>query len=170
MLVKDIPVVEDGRLIGIIAEKGVLHRLFPSLDELMEGMAAIDLDKMMNQYKDVLNLDVRDVMTRNPLTVSPDMHVLRAATVMVRHEFRRIPVADGDMLSAWGMCIRRYFTPTYRKSYPLVDRSRTEKNRVPDRCRTVLSPQSPGNTAIEKACGEGYSAGCGNRCAVRSFE
>jgi CBS domain-containing protein len=93
-----LPVVEDGRLVGIIAEKDVLHRLFPSLDELMEGMATIDLDKMMSQYKDVLNLDVKDVMTRNPLTVSPDMHVLRAATVMVRHKFRRIPVADGDAL------------------------------------------------------------------------
>ncbi len=93
-----LPVVEDGHLVGIIAEKDVLHRLFPSLDELMEGMATIDLDKMMNQYKDVLSLDVRDVMTRNPLSVAPDMHVLRAATVMVRHKFRRIPVADGDML------------------------------------------------------------------------
>ncbi len=93
-----LPVVEDGHLVGIIAEKDVLHRLFPSLDELMEGMATIDLDKMMNQYKDVLSLDVRDVMTRNPLSVAPDMHVLRAATVMVRHKFRRIPVADGDVL------------------------------------------------------------------------
>jgi len=93
-----LPVVEDGRLVGIIAEKDVLHRLFPTLDELMEGMATIDLDKMMNQYKDVLSLDVKDVMTPKPLTVSPDMHVLRAATVMVRHKFRRIPVADGDTL------------------------------------------------------------------------
>jgi predicted transcriptional regulator len=93
-----LPVVDEGRLVGIIAEKDVLHRLFPSLDDLMEGMATIDLDKMMNQYKDVLSLDVKDVMTRNPITVAPDMHVLRAATVMVRHKFRRIPVADGDML------------------------------------------------------------------------
>jgi CBS domain-containing protein len=93
-----LPVVENGRLVGIIAEKDVLHRLFPSLDDLMEGMASIDLDKMMSQYKDVLSLDVRDVMTRSVLTVTPDMHVLRAATVMVRHKFRRIPVADGDTL------------------------------------------------------------------------
>lgn len=93
-----LPVVEDGKLIGIIAEKDVLHRLFPSLDDLMENMAVIDLDKMVGQYKDVLSLKVEDLMTRNPITISPDMHVLRAATVMVRHKFRRIPVADGDTL------------------------------------------------------------------------
>jgi CBS domain-containing protein len=93
-----LPVLENGRLVGIIAEKDVLHRLFPSLEDLMDGMATIDLDKMLGQYKDVMSLKVRDVMTKNPITVSPDMHVLRAATVMVRHKFRRIPVARGDTL------------------------------------------------------------------------
>jgi CBS domain-containing protein len=93
-----LPVVESGKLVGIVAEKDVLHRLFPTLEDLMEGMATIDLDKMMAQYKDVLGLRVKDVMTRNPITVAPDMHVLRAATVMVRHKFRRIPVAQGDTL------------------------------------------------------------------------
>ena len=95
-----LPVVEDGKLVGLIAEKDVLHRLFPSLEDLVEagGMAGVDLDKMMSQYKEVLTLKAEDLMTRNVITVSPDMHVLRAATVMVRHKFRRIPVADGDML------------------------------------------------------------------------
>jgi predicted transcriptional regulator len=64
----------------------------------MEGMAAIDMDKMMGQYKDVLSLDVRDVMVRKVVTVASDMHVLRAATVMIRNKFRRIPVCDDGML------------------------------------------------------------------------
>jgi len=95
-----LPVVDDGKLVGLIAEKDVLHRLFPSLEDLMEagGMASVDLDKMMNQYKDVLTLKAEDLMARNVITVPPDMHVLRAATVMVRHKFRRIPVAEGDQL------------------------------------------------------------------------
>jgi CBS domain-containing protein len=95
-----IPVVEEGsRLVGIIAEKDLLYSLFPKLENLMEeGMATQDLDKGMAQYKDVLNLKVSELMTSKPLTVSPDMHVLRAATIMVRNRFRRIPVADGDNL------------------------------------------------------------------------
>jgi len=93
-----LPVVEESRLIGIVSEKDIINRLFPSLEDLTEGVATLDLDKMMGQYKDVLSLKVEDVMTRNPLTVSPDMHVLRAATIMSRHKFRRIPVAEGDTL------------------------------------------------------------------------
>jgi CBS domain-containing protein len=95
-----IPIVkDDGRLVGIIAEKDVLHRLFPTLENLMEeGMANVDMDKQMAGYKEVLALPVSELMTRNPITVPPDMHVLRAASVMVRHRFRRIPVARNGFL------------------------------------------------------------------------
>lgn len=95
-----LPVVEDGdRLVGIIAEKDVLHSLFPKLEDLMsEGMHSVDLDQEMGRYKEVLNLTAADLMTRNPVTVDPDMHLLRAATVMVRHKFRRIPIAEDGKL------------------------------------------------------------------------
>jgi CBS domain-containing protein len=95
-----IPVVEDdGRLVGIIAEKDVLHSLFPKLENLMEeGMGNVDLDKEMGKYRDVLTMKVSDLMTRNPIAVPPEMHVLRATTIMVRNRFRRIPVAHNGML------------------------------------------------------------------------
>jgi CBS domain-containing protein len=93
-----LPVVEGDKLIGIIAEKDVLHRMFPTLEDVMDGMSAPDYDSMMLQYKDVVNLKVSDLMTPSVITVSPDMHILRAATVMVRHKFRRIPVGDGGKL------------------------------------------------------------------------
>jgi CBS domain-containing protein len=95
-----LPVVEgDDRLVGLIAEKDVLHSLFPTIESLMEeGMGNVDLDKEMGKYKDVLSLPVSDLMTRNPIAVPPDMHILRAATIMVRNRFRRIPVADQGSL------------------------------------------------------------------------
>jgi CBS domain-containing protein len=93
-----LPVVENDKLVGIIAEKDVLHRMFPTLEEIMDGISSPDYDKMMSQYKDVVNLKVSDLMTPSVITVSPDMHILRAATIMVRHKFRRIPVADGGQL------------------------------------------------------------------------
>ncbi|MBL3590020.1 MAG: CBS domain-containing protein [gamma proteobacterium endosymbiont of Lamellibrachia anaximandri] len=90
---------EDGKLMGIIAEKDVLHRMFPKLEDFADVMATPDYDGMMSQYKDVVNLKVSDLMTPRVVTIEPDMHILRAATIMVRHKFRRIPVAvDGKLL------------------------------------------------------------------------
>ncbi len=93
-----LPVEENGELLGIIAEKDVLHRMFPKLEDFADIMATPDYDAMMGQYKDVVNLKVGDVMTPRVVTVSPDVHILRAATIMVRHKFRRIPVADHGKL------------------------------------------------------------------------
>lgn len=94
-----LPVVrDDGELVGIIAEKDLLHRLFPTLEDLRDGMASVDLDGMMGQYRGILKLKVAEVMTPNVITIGPDMHLLRGAGVMIRHRFRRIPVADAGKL------------------------------------------------------------------------
>lgn len=94
-----LPVMEGDSMVGFIAEKDVLHKLFPTLDDMMtEGLAAVDFDQMMLSYKGVVNLKVNDLMARSVITVSPDDHILKAATTMVRHRFRRIPVAEGDKL------------------------------------------------------------------------
>jgi CBS domain-containing protein len=93
-----IPVVEGGKLVGIIAERDVLRRLFPKLEDLMSSLSNVDYDSMMSDYRNVVRLKVGDVMTPRPLTVAPDMHVLKAASIMAGRRFRRIPVADGATL------------------------------------------------------------------------
>lgn len=95
-----LPVVDDeNKLLGIIAEKDVLARMFPSLEDLMGGgMASIDMDEMMGRYKEVVRLKVSDLMTDGAISTTPDTHILRAASVMARYKFRRIPVTDGGQL------------------------------------------------------------------------
>jgi len=93
-----IPVVDDGKLVGTVSESDVLGKMFPKLEDLMSGMSAVDYDAQMNQYSDVVSIQVKDVMTPVVITVKPDMHILQAASVMVGRKFRRIPVAVGDKL------------------------------------------------------------------------
>ncbi|MCP3663011.1 MAG: CBS domain-containing protein [Gammaproteobacteria bacterium] len=94
-----LPVVDGDKMIGFVAEKDVLHRLFPTLEDMMsEGLGGLDFDEMMSKYKDVVNLKVEDVMIPKVISASPEEHILKAATTIVRHKFRRIPVASGDKL------------------------------------------------------------------------
>ena len=86
-------------MVGFIAEKDVFHRLFPTLEDMMsDGLGAGDYSGMMSKYKDVVNLKVSDLMATDVITVSPNQHILQAATTMVRHKFRRIPVAEAGEL------------------------------------------------------------------------
>ncbi|HHJ17566.1 MAG TPA: CBS domain-containing protein [Gammaproteobacteria bacterium] len=93
-----IPVVDDGKLTGIVAESDVLGKMFPKLEDLMSNMATVDYDEQLSQYSNVVNLTVKDVMTPAVITIRPDMHILQAASMMVGRKFRRIPVAVGDEL------------------------------------------------------------------------
>ncbi len=93
-----IPVVDDGKLIGTVSESDVLGRMFPKLEDLMSGMSAVDYDKQMEKYSDVVHVTVKDVMTPVVISVKPEMHILQAASMMVGRKFRRIPVAVGDKL------------------------------------------------------------------------
>lgn len=94
-----LPVLEENKMVGFIAEKDVLHKLFPTLEDMVaDRLGSVDFDGMMGKYRDVVNLKVRDLMTSNVISVSPDDHILKAASTMVRNRFRRIPVADAGEL------------------------------------------------------------------------
>lgn len=93
-----IPVVDDGKLVGTVSESDVLGKMFPKLEDLMDSMSSVDYEALMKQYGNVVNIQVKDVMTPTVITVRPDMHILQAASVMCGRKFRRIPVAVGDEL------------------------------------------------------------------------
>lgn len=93
-----IPVVDDGKLVGTVSESDVLGKMFPKLEDLMDSMSSVDYEALMKQYINVVNVQVKDVMTPTVITVRPDMHILQAASVMCGRKFRRIPVAVGNEL------------------------------------------------------------------------
>lgn len=95
-----LPVVDDdNHLVGVIAEKDLLNSLFPTIENLVaEGIHSVDMDRQMARYSEVLEKRVDSLMAKNPISVDPEMHLLKAATIMVKHNFRRIPIAENGYL------------------------------------------------------------------------
>lgn len=93
-----LPVVQDDKLVGFVAEKDVLSRLFPSVEDTMQNMASIDFNEMINTYGSLLNKSVSELMVKGVKSVTPDLPILKAAVIMAGNRFRRIPVAEGDRL------------------------------------------------------------------------
>jgi CBS domain-containing protein len=74
-----VPVLRDGLLVGIFSERDLMKRV------VVEGRQAG-------------NTRVGEVMTGDPLTVSPQETPENCMLLMRRHGFRHLPVCDGKQL------------------------------------------------------------------------
>lgn len=86
---KHLPVVENGRVIGVVSRVEVA-KASPSTASTLD---ARELTYLLSKVK------VRDIMIKNLYTVSPDMLLEEAATIMRSHRVSFLPVVeDGDRL------------------------------------------------------------------------
>lgn len=110
--VSGFPVVDDGRLVGIVSRSDVVRRLDveQSMAETlsdyyrdagaMEERSAPSLDEIGAGYGGRLErLRVKDVMAHVPISVSPDAPLLEVARTLVEHRIHRVPVVDGGRLA-----------------------------------------------------------------------
>lgn len=95
-----IPVVTDGdELIGIVTIRDVMLPMYPNFgDYVHDNVHARDFEEMEESYPKVLDMKVEELMTANPMTVSPDDPILKAASYMGLRNLRRIPVAENGKL------------------------------------------------------------------------
>ena len=92
------PVVEDGKLIGIVSEADLVAAYSPPARS-RSGFTAPDPIMLLLRGRfpfEGHGRSVRDVMTTNVISVGPDTSVWEAARLIDRHGVRRLPVIDPD--------------------------------------------------------------------------
>ncbi|MBF0136170.1 MAG: CBS domain-containing protein [Magnetococcus sp. DMHC-1] len=96
--ISGLPVVDEQmKLIGLISEKDILNTLLPSYHDFLEDpIGARDFVGMEKSYSAVLQREVSSLMTKKLFTISPDDPVMKAASQMALHNFRRMPVVEKD--------------------------------------------------------------------------
>jgi len=96
--ISGLPVVDDdNNIIGIVSEKDLLKRMFPNMEDIADsGMP--NFEDMEKSYSDTLNLVADDIMTKSVSSVTSDMPIMKAATLMCAKNIRRIPVVDSRKL------------------------------------------------------------------------
>lgn len=74
-----VPVLRDGLLVGIFSERDLMKRV-------------------VAEARDPRSTRVAEVMTDDPLTVTPDEDLETCMILMRRHGFRHLPVCEGKKL------------------------------------------------------------------------
>ena len=97
------PVVDDGRLIGIVTEGDLIFRdadvKAPGFLDILGGMIPLgSWDEYRNEALKSAGVTVDAVMTSDPITISPDATLAEASTIMAAKGVNILPVAAGDGL------------------------------------------------------------------------
>lgn len=86
--IRHLPVVQDGKLIGIVTERGLL-RISPSP---ASTLSVYELNYILAK------LTVAEAMVKNPITTTPDTPIEEAALVMREHKIGCLPVLEKGQL------------------------------------------------------------------------
>lgn len=95
--ISGVPVVDDDNaLIGVLSEKDILKFMFPDVTQVMEDGVSPNFEDIEADYSNVLDKKAGDLMTQAVSSVTPDMPLLKAASMMCVKNIRRIPVVDDN--------------------------------------------------------------------------
>ncbi|RDH80735.1 MAG: signal transduction protein [endosymbiont of Galathealinum brachiosum] len=95
--ISGMPVVDSNeKLIGVLSEKDILKAMFPDVEQIMQEGAKTDFESIEADYKGLLDKKAEDFMTQTVASVSADMPLLKAASLMCVKKIRRIPVTDSS--------------------------------------------------------------------------
>jgi CBS domain-containing protein len=98
-----VPVVEGDRLVGIVTDGDLVLREddadlhLPHYFELFGGVIFLEpLQHLEDKLRKAFATRVRDMMTRDVLTIGPEATVHEAARLISRSGHNRLPVTDDD--------------------------------------------------------------------------
>lgn len=87
--IRRIPVVEQGRLVGIVT-LGDIREASPSQ---ATSLSIYEMNYLISR------LTVEQIMTRDPISITPDTSIEAAARLMLDHKIGGLPVIDGERVA-----------------------------------------------------------------------
>lgn len=91
------PVVEEGRVVGLVSEADLLRALLPS-PRVDRGVSLLDMFSIIGRGKPATHhgIAVREIMSEFVVEVPEKMSIWKAAEIMDRRGIKRLPVSGDD--------------------------------------------------------------------------
>ena len=108
---------QDGRMLGVVGKLDFLRAF------------AFGNETMLPRYDDIMQRPVESIMTRRPITVSPDAPLTRVLQLMVETRHKSFPVLMGNLVL--GMIARRDLLRALRRAAGQPARARMGRRSEP---------------------------------------
>ena len=112
----DVVVVDsEQRPLGMVTYSDLARKVLPSQAELMEHQEyVVDGSLMEDRVKDITRITVDAIMTRDVISVSPDLEALKAGATMTANRVKQLPVVQDHKVVgiishtdiSWGVMLR----------------------------------------------------------------
>ncbi len=101
--INGVPVIEKGKLVGILCQSDLISQQkkfpMPSIFTFLDGFISLQSNKDLEKtVKKIAATVVRDAMTPDPVSVSPDTDIEEIAGLMIDKSFHTLPVVKADKL------------------------------------------------------------------------
>ncbi len=93
--INGVPVCDEKKVIGFVTERDILSKFLPTMQEYIEDpFGSSNFEGMENNVQSILELSVKEIMSKDPTVVSREDPLLRAYSLMSVHKVGRLPVVD----------------------------------------------------------------------------
>ncbi len=82
--IKMLPVMEKGKLVGIITDRDIKRAS-------ASDATTLEIHELLYL---ISNITIKEIMTKNPVTVPPDYTIEETAEVLLKHKISGVPVVD----------------------------------------------------------------------------
>ncbi|MCX5719493.1 MAG: CBS domain-containing protein [Nitrospirae bacterium] len=92
-------VVDRGKTVGVITKADVFKAILPRYPDIIEDERHMaDFEYIEERVHKLFELKVSEIMGSPAITVSSDMPIIRAGSLMIVRRIKQVPVVDGGKL------------------------------------------------------------------------
>jgi len=97
--VNGLVVTEEKKVVGVITKTDIFKAILPRYPENIEEERYMsDLEQIKERVSKLFEMKVKDIMGSPPITVSSDVPIIRAGSIMLLRRVKQIPVVDEGKL------------------------------------------------------------------------
>ena len=92
-------VMDDGKVVGVITKADIFKAILPRYPDIIEDERHMtDLEYIEERAHKLYEMKVSEIMGTPPITVSSDMPIVKAGSLMILRRIKQVPVVDKNRL------------------------------------------------------------------------